>query len=903
MAITFPMFKSFFQTGIRAVYNVLENPTFVAEPWYVYPAKHKQSGRVVSVFIFDKTKFETTIHKMIGSSRNSAKNPRVIVSECYELLKFEVSQLAKLKHPQILTLYEALEETKLKFLFVTEAVTDNLQTTDLSKIDALSVQKGLLQIAKGLQFLHNSCSIVHFNLQPGSVFINNQGDWKLAGFRFLHNLADLSPQERENYYIMDNQSVVPFANLNLNFMAPELIVDQKLLLDLGNDIWSLGCLIFYVYNKGENLINCFESDSINDYKQEFGRFAAKWFNHRPAELRYVLKDVPEKMYVLYPKLMARYPHDRITIDQFIESDFFNGSLIKAMWFLDEFSTKSMEEKLIFLQGLLESDAATGATLLSQLPTAYKTLKLLPLLIELVSAELGVLAGAAPTPEADAIITASLRIIFLIGSGLSSLTFQDRVYEPLLKNSSKNKRAAIPNVLSKLLDASVMTRLTLVKNCDVLMAKLNDKQFLELIKTVIDKLAKEPALPQADVIELHEAFLLRACEFAPKLEFPYVKNTFFPLLCLIFKTTSVLLTKLATLETFTALIDARVVDKLIVNEQLLPILKNVKSRDKRIVHSMLQFFSNLCASTHVALDLDTMVEQVLPQCYALAFACTECTQQEFRSFMAIVDGVLQGLVKKKAATLGLEPSDLRESKSFNKLILSQTVTAGSKDAMETAPRSESVMRPRQATTPTAKSTTKSPANRTAKTSTPIAPMLAKKSQTPLTPSVGKKSQTPLTPSMGKKSSMQTPLTPSVGKKSTAQPSDRVNSSVTNNLLSTLNGTDFSKKADDDDDFEDFQQALLIDWNTEMRKQNAAGNGASSGAMQQNSSFTNGGLSSNGAGSRTMYSSISASTPALASSAHTSASPHYPPGFDAAMVLTPTGHSHGLTAARDAPGDLL
>ena len=64
-----------------------------------------------------------------------------MISECYELIKYEVSQLSKLKHPQLLQVYEVLEETKSKFLFVTEPVIDNLVTVNPKDLDDLSIQK------------------------------------------------------------------------------------------------------------------------------------------------------------------------------------------------------------------------------------------------------------------------------------------------------------------------------------------------------------------------------------------------------------------------------------------------------------------------------------------------------------------------------------------------------------------------------------------------------------------------------------------------------------------------------------------------------------------------------------------------------------------------------------------
>ncbi|EGV63819.1 kinase-like protein, partial [Yamadazyma tenuis ATCC 10573] len=327
------MFKSVFKSGIRATYDVSSNASFVNEPWHIYTAKHNTTGKLASVFIFDKAKFESVIHQLCSRISNT-KNPKVIINECYELIKYEVGQMAKLKHPQILTIYEVLEETKSKFLFVTESVTDNLMTVDFEKLDELSIQKGLLEVCKGIQFLHNYCSIVHMNLQPSSVFINQQGDWKLTGFRFLQNLNEISPQERESFFLMNNTSSVPFMNLNMNFVAPELVIDRQSKLDFGNDIWSLGCLIYYIYNKGEYLLNCFDQNSISDFKGEFRKFETKFYNHRVSDLKYVLKDIPDQLYGTFPSILARYPSDRINIDQFIDSDYFNGSLIKVMWFVD-----------------------------------------------------------------------------------------------------------------------------------------------------------------------------------------------------------------------------------------------------------------------------------------------------------------------------------------------------------------------------------------------------------------------------------------------------------------------------------------------------------------------------------------------------------------------------------------
>jgi SCY1-like protein 2 len=124
--------------------------------------------------------------------------------EVVERLKKEASSLARLRHPNVLELAEPLEETRGGgLMFATEAVTASLagllqekdeqekaggvggrrsryvvEEADGQKrrreleIDELEIQKGLLQIAKGLEFLHESAGLVHANLTPDAVFIN-----------------------------------------------------------------------------------------------------------------------------------------------------------------------------------------------------------------------------------------------------------------------------------------------------------------------------------------------------------------------------------------------------------------------------------------------------------------------------------------------------------------------------------------------------------------------------------------------------------------------------------------------------------------------------------------------------------------------------------------------------------
>lgn len=42
------------------------------------------------------------------------------------------------------------------------------------EIDELEIQKGLLQISKALEFLHENAGLVHANLTPDAILINSK---------------------------------------------------------------------------------------------------------------------------------------------------------------------------------------------------------------------------------------------------------------------------------------------------------------------------------------------------------------------------------------------------------------------------------------------------------------------------------------------------------------------------------------------------------------------------------------------------------------------------------------------------------------------------------------------------------------------------------------------------------
>jgi SCY1-like protein 2 len=193
-----------FQSNINSNYKIAESPSSSAGPWRIYDAANKSTNKAVSVFVFDKKSLEPQSGGGLGS-RNSATSLKRVHEEVVERLKREASSLARLRHPSILELVEPVEDTRSGGLqFATELVTASLagllQEKDEQEraagvggrssryvvdgpdgkgkrrrdieIDELEIQKGLLQVGKGLEFMHESAGLVHGNLTPDAIFIN-----------------------------------------------------------------------------------------------------------------------------------------------------------------------------------------------------------------------------------------------------------------------------------------------------------------------------------------------------------------------------------------------------------------------------------------------------------------------------------------------------------------------------------------------------------------------------------------------------------------------------------------------------------------------------------------------------------------------------------------------------------
>jgi SCY1-like protein 2 len=190
-----------FSSNINSNYTISSTPSSTSGPWKIYDGKKKSTAKAVSIFVLDRKSLDSNAGSL---GRSSASSIKKATEEVVERLKKEASSLARLRHPNILELVEPVEDTRNGGLqFATEVVTASLSgllqekddqeraggvggrssryvTEDSEggrrrrelEIDELEIQKGLLQVSKALEFLHDNAGLVHGNLTPDAIFIN-----------------------------------------------------------------------------------------------------------------------------------------------------------------------------------------------------------------------------------------------------------------------------------------------------------------------------------------------------------------------------------------------------------------------------------------------------------------------------------------------------------------------------------------------------------------------------------------------------------------------------------------------------------------------------------------------------------------------------------------------------------
>ncbi|CAB5204584.1 unnamed protein product [Rhizophagus irregularis] len=543
--------------------------------WKIFAGTKKTTGQKVAVFMFEKKIIDNPLRK----GYDKKETERV-----YTVLKKEASQLSRLRHPSLLEVVEAVEETRTVITFATEPILASLSNLlgnydNLSPIpsdiksfdmDELEIQKGLLQVGKGLQFCHNDAKIVHSNLVPEAIFVNTKGDWKIGGFgfgTFLNNPDSPVPYEYPDYDVR----IPSYAQKNYDYMAPEYVLDENL--DFANDMFALGCLIYTVHRHGKPPME--NHNSIHTYRKNIENLSSINYDHLPYHLH-------EVMY----NLITRYPSQRMTAAEFQTCKYFDNVLVSTVKFFESFPEKTADDKANFMKGLIR--------ILPQFPERVLVRKILPSLLQEM--------------KDHSLLAYTLPNIFFIAQKLSPNDFCEKVLTPLKPIFSVSE--------------PMQNMITCLDNIDLFQQKTSSYIFKEDVMPLIYHAleAKTPAI-QDKVLKVIPAI-------ADSLDISTVKVSLFPRIQNLFIHTTLLSIKVTALVCLQSLI--KFLDNFTITEKLIPLLKGIKTKEATVMVTTLSVFEEMGKNG----EKDVIATEIIPQLWRLSVVPT-LNLQQFQKFMDVI----------------------------------------------------------------------------------------------------------------------------------------------------------------------------------------------------------------------------------------------------------------------------
>ncbi|KAL5582874.1 hypothetical protein UlMin_015316 [Ulmus minor] len=273
----------------------------------VYHARNIRTGQSVAIKIINKKKISST--------------------SLMSNVKREISIMKKLRHPNIVKLYEVLA-SKNKIYFVLEFVKGGELFAKVAKgrfSEDLS-RKYFQQLISAVGYCH-SRGVFHRDLKPENLLLDENGKLKISDF----GLSAVGDQIRADG-LLHTLCGTPA------YVAPEILT-KKGYDGAKVDVWSCGVILF-VLNAGYLPFN--DPNLMAMYKKIYkGEFKfPKWMS---PDLRRFLS-----------RLLDTNPQTRITVDQILKDPWFRKGGFKEPNFYDE--EEKIEEKEEDPKGFLNLNA-------------------------------------------------------------------------------------------------------------------------------------------------------------------------------------------------------------------------------------------------------------------------------------------------------------------------------------------------------------------------------------------------------------------------------------------------------------------------------------------------------------------------------------------------------------------
>ncbi len=182
------------------------------------------------------------VYKAIHHAKERAEALKVLFSKTPLLTEYfqnEVHMIARLRHANIATLYEAQLSTPPLYYtmeFVEgERLSEYLKRGDVSLAERIGIIKS---VARAVGYAHGQ-GVVHRDLKPQNILLDHDGQARVVDFGISIKLAEVRPPEEDDTSQKGREGPVG----TIGYIAPEQ--EKGKTVDARADIFALGALLFH----------------------------------------------------------------------------------------------------------------------------------------------------------------------------------------------------------------------------------------------------------------------------------------------------------------------------------------------------------------------------------------------------------------------------------------------------------------------------------------------------------------------------------------------------------------------------------------------------------------------------------------------------------------------------------
>ena len=214
------------QINIINEFDLVEK-TFSDHSSQTYKSIHKTTKKIFSIKMYPQKIFQS-FESEIDYAREKA-------------ILFDISQRNNTNIPKLYNVFEDCSYRYLLFEHIPGKNLNNYIEAQKQPIDENIIIHILKEMLKIFSFLHDECYVMHRNVKPSNIIIDEKNNIKLIGFHFSAYLKN------KNHVLVSGKSPKGARD----YVAPEILFGnlEKLDYDYKCDIFSLGYSIYYLMNK------------------------------------------------------------------------------------------------------------------------------------------------------------------------------------------------------------------------------------------------------------------------------------------------------------------------------------------------------------------------------------------------------------------------------------------------------------------------------------------------------------------------------------------------------------------------------------------------------------------------------------------------------------------------------